>query len=54
MTLSDLVERVKTLPKPQAEFQIKRFIIDFIGPDKPGQLLENRYKRKIKRNVSKL
>jgi hypothetical protein len=54
MTLADLIDRIKVVPKHQAEDQVKRFMLELIGQDKPGKLLENRYKRKLRRIVTNL
>lgn len=54
MTIQDIVARVKSLPQDQAEQQVRNFLNIMIGPDLKGQLLENRYKRKMRKRVKDL
>lgn len=54
MTIETLVNRVKTLPQDQAEHQVRNFLAILIGPDLKGQLLENRYKRKLRKRIKDL
>lgn len=54
MTIHDLVDRVKSLPKDRAEEQIRTFLMIQIGPDLKGKPLENRFKRKMRKRVKEL
>lgn len=54
MSITELVRRVKILPNKQAESQVKLFLSQFVGAEIPGDILQNRYKRKLKRRVEKL
>lgn len=55
MTLPELVRRVKVVPQSQAEEQIKQFILEsVIGPNRKGQVLENIYRRKLRKRVGEM
>lgn len=54
MTSEELIDYVRNLPKAQAQRQIRRFLMDFIGQDKRGDVLGNRYKRALRRKVGKI
>lgn len=54
MSTRDLTDYVRNLPQAQAEKQIKKFIIEFIGEDRRGDILRNRFKRELRRKVGKL
>lgn len=53
MSNQELIDYVRTLPKADAEKQIKKFLLQFIGEDKRGDVLRNRYKRELRRKVGK-
>lgn len=54
MTTTDLIDYVRNLPKADAEKQIRKFLLQFIGADRRGDILRNKFKREMRRKVEKL
>lgn len=54
MSPQDLIDYVRSLPKAEAEKQVRRFLLDFIGENKRGDILRNRYKRELRRKAREL
>lgn len=49
--ITDLVDRVKSLPQKQAESQVRAYLIAFVGEERKGDILRNRYKRELQRKA---
>jgi hypothetical protein len=48
LPIDDFIDRVKTLPQNKARAQVRAYLLAFVGDEKKGDILRNRYKREMR------
>lgn len=54
ISIQELIDRIKTLPKAKAEESVRQFLLGFIGPDQKRDYLRNKFRREERQRVGEL
>ena len=51
LSVDDFIDRIKSLPQKQAAAQVRAYLLAFIGEERKGDILRNRFKREYQRKA---
>lgn len=48
LPMTDFIDRIKVLPQPQAEAQVRAYLEAFVGEEERRSIIRNRFRRVLK------